>query len=67
MQVERHREIAIRWLDLAGNRHELRAGDDRSLSELLQHEIVVEEMGGETQDVEVSALKKTGLDKVNPF
>ena len=32
--------------------------------ELLSHEIVVEEMGGETQDVEVSALKKTGLDKL---
>src|SRR6202050_3269712 len=29
MQVERHREIAIRWLDLAGNRHELCAGDGR--------------------------------------
>jgi peptide deformylase len=39
MQVERHREITIRWQDLAGKRHEFRAGDDRSLSELLQHEI----------------------------
>jgi peptide deformylase len=39
MQVERHREITLRWLDLAGNRRELRAGDDRSLSELLQHEV----------------------------
>ena len=28
------------------------------------HEVVVEEMGGETQDVEVSALKRTGLDKL---
>ena len=32
--------------------------------ELLQHEIVVEDMGGEVQDVEVSAIKKTGLDKL---
>jgi translation initiation factor IF-2 len=32
--------------------------------ELLSHEIVVEEMGGETQDVEVSATKRTGLDKL---
>ncbi len=32
--------------------------------ELLSHEIVVEEMGGDTQDVEVSATKKTGLDKL---
>ena len=30
--------------------------------ELLQHEIVVEDMGGDVQDVEVSALKKTNLD-----
>ena len=30
----------------------------------VSHEVVVEEMGGETQDVEVSALKKTGLDKL---
>jgi len=29
---------------------------------LLEHEIVVEYMGGDTQDVEVSALKKIGLD-----
>jgi translation initiation factor IF-2 len=32
--------------------------------ELLQHEIIVEEMGGEIQDVEVSATKKTNLDKL---
>jgi translation initiation factor IF-2 len=30
--------------------------------ELLQHEIIVEEMSGDVQDVEVSALKRTGLD-----
>ena len=29
---------------------------------LLEHEVIVEDMGGETQDVEVSALKKQGLD-----
>jgi peptide deformylase len=39
MQVERYREITIRYQDLTGGRHEFRAGDDRSLSELLQHEI----------------------------
>jgi translation initiation factor IF-2 len=32
--------------------------------ELLQHEVIVEAMGGEVQDVEVSALKKTNLDKL---
>ena len=31
---------------------------------LLEHEVIVEDMGGETQDVEVSALKKTGLDNL---
>jgi len=37
---------------------------DRVRQELLSHDVVVEEMGGETQDVPVSALKKTGLDKL---
>ncbi len=32
--------------------------------ELLQHEVIVEDMGGEVQDVEVSAVKKTNLDKL---
>ena len=40
------------------------ANPDRVRQELLSYEIVVEEMGGETQDVEVSATKKTGLDKL---
>ena len=40
------------------------ANPNRVRQELLQHEIVVEAMGGETQDVEVSALKKTGLEKL---
>ena len=40
------------------------ANPARVRQELLQHDIVVEEMGGETQDVEVSATKKTGLDKL---
>jgi translation initiation factor IF-2 len=38
------------------------ADPTRVRNELLQHEIVVEEMGGETQDVEVSATKRMGLD-----
>jgi len=32
--------------------------------DLLQHEVVVEEMGGDTQAIEVSALKKMNLDKL---
>ena len=38
------------------------ANPQRVREELLQHEIIVEQMGGEVQDVEVSALKKTNLD-----
>jgi len=39
MQVERHREIVVRYQDLQGEWKELRAGEQRDLSELLQHEI----------------------------
>lgn len=39
MQVERHREIAVRYQDLHGAWHEVQAGEERDLSELLQHEI----------------------------
>lgn len=38
------------------------ADPTRVVNELLQHEIVVESLGGDTQAVEVSATKKTGLD-----
>jgi translation initiation factor IF-2 len=48
--------VAINKMDKAD------ANPNRVRQELLQHEIVVEEMGGETQDVEVSATKRTGLD-----
>jgi len=36
----------------------------RVTNELLQHEIVVESLGGDTQIVEVSATQKIGLDKL---
>jgi peptide deformylase len=39
MQVERHREINVRYQDLYGEWQEVRAGEQRNLSELLQHEI----------------------------
>ena len=32
--------------------------------ELLQHEVIVEDMGGDVQDVEVSATKKTNLERL---
>jgi len=40
------------------------ADPTRVRTELLQHEIVVESMSGETLDVPVSALKRTNLDKL---
>ncbi|OYY05837.1 MAG: translation initiation factor IF-2 [Acidocella sp. 35-58-6] len=50
--------VAVNKIDRHG------ADANRVRQELLQYEVVVEEMGGETQDVEVSALKHTGLDKL---
>ena len=39
MQVERRREIVVRYQDLQREWKEVRAGEERNLSELLQHEI----------------------------
>jgi translation initiation factor IF-2 len=50
--------VAINKMDKPG------ANPTKVREELLQHEVVVEEMGGEVLNVEVSALKKTGLDKL---
>lgn len=40
------------------------ANPQRVINELLQHEIVVESLGGDTQIIEVSALKKEGLENL---
>ncbi|SDG57340.1 translation initiation factor IF-2 [Pelagibacterium luteolum] len=48
--------VAINKIDKPG------ADSTRVRTELLQHEVFVESMGGEVLDVEVSALKKTNLD-----
>jgi translation initiation factor IF-2 len=50
--------VAINKMDKPGS------DPQRVRQELLSHEIVVEDMGGETQDVLVSATKRTGLDKL---
>jgi len=50
--------VAINKMDKSG------ADANRVRQELLQHEIVVEEMGGDVLDVEVSATEKTNLDKL---
>jgi translation initiation factor IF-2 len=50
--------VAINKIDTQG------ADPKRVRTELLSHEIVVESLGGDTLEIEVSALKKTGLDKL---
>lgn len=50
--------VAINKIDKPG------ATPDRVRQNLLQHGIVVESMGGDVQEVEVSALKKINLDKL---
>ena len=40
------------------------ARPERVRQELLQHDVIVEQLGGEILDVEVSALKKTNLDRL---
>ncbi len=50
--------VAINKIDKPG------AKPERVCQELLQHEIVVESLGGDVQDIQVSALKRTGLDKL---
>ncbi len=48
--------VAINKMDKPG------AQPDKVREALLQHDVQVEKFGGDVQDVEVSALKKTGLD-----
>jgi translation initiation factor IF-2 len=50
--------VAINKIDKPG------ADPQRVRTDLLSHEIVVESLGGDTLEIEVSALKKTGLDRL---
>ena len=50
--------VAINKIDKQG------ADPQRVRTELLSQEIVVESLGGDTLEIEVSALKKTGLDRL---
>jgi translation initiation factor IF-2 len=50
--------VAINKIDKEG------ANPQRVRERLLEHSIMVEDMGGEVQDVEVSALKKLNLDEL---
>jgi translation initiation factor IF-2 len=63
IEAIRHAQAANAPLIIAINKMDKPdANPARVRQELLQYDVVVEEMGGETQDVEVSALKKTGLE-----
>ena len=65
IEAIRHAKAAGAPLIVAINKMDKEdANPGRVRQELLSYEIVVEEMGGETQDVEVSATKRTGLDKL---
>lgn len=50
--------VAINKIDKPG------ADPDRVRNELLSHEIVVESLGGDTMDVEISAKQKLNIDKL---
>jgi len=50
--------VAINKIDREG------ANPDKVRTDLLQHEVIVEKMSGEVQDVEVSAINGTGLDEL---
>ena len=50
--------VAINKIDKEG------ANPQKVRERLLEHEVIVEEMSGDVQDVEVSALKKIGLDQL---
>lgn len=50
--------VAINKIDREG------ANPDRVRQELLQHEVIVETMSGDTLEVEVSALKRQNIDKL---
>ena len=50
--------VAINKIDRA------EANSDKVRTDLLQHEVIVEKLSGEVQDVEVSAVNGTGLDEL---
>jgi translation initiation factor IF-2 len=50
--------VAVNKMDKPG------ADPQRVRTALLQHEVIVESMSGETLEVEVSALKRTGIDRL---
>ncbi len=65
VEAIRHAKAAEVPIVVAINKCDLpEANPDRVSNELLQHDIVVESMGGDVQTVEVSAKTKQGLDEL---
>ena len=65
IEAIRHAKAADAPIIVAINKSDkVGANPGRVRQELLSHDVVVEEMGGDTQDVEVSATKRTGLEKL---
>jgi len=65
IEAIRHAKAAEAPLVVAINKCDLPAANpNRVRQELLQHDIQVEEMGGEVLSVEISAKARTGLDKL---
>ena len=65
IEAIRHAQAAEVPIIVAVNKVDLQDSDpSRVLTDLLQHDIQVEAMGGEVQALEVSALKRTGLDEL---
>jgi translation initiation factor IF-2 len=65
IEAIRHAKAANAPIIVAINKMDLpSANPERVRTELLSHEIVVEALGGEVQEVQVSAKNRTGLDKL---
>ena len=60
-----HTKAAAKPMIVAINKIDKPEANPQKIRErLLEHEVIVEELSGDVQDVEVSALKKTGLDEL---
>jgi translation initiation factor IF-2 len=65
VEAIRHAKAANVPIVVAINKCDLPAANpDRVRTELLQHDIQVEQLGGDVLSVEISAKKRTGLDKL---
>lgn len=66
IEAIKHAKAAEKPIIIAVNKVDLQDADpNKVLTDLLQHDIQVEAMGGDVQAVNVSALAKTGLDELS--